>query len=154
MIRRIETAFCSAEWRAGSVCWIDRGFARLTAGIPAPRPRDRCGAPFQNRWHRTPPNADPVLHGFVRLAWTAVTAVLLPCSCSFRNEPRNAGFDHHCHYFSHDCCFQLYAGFVAFVQVPSSLAISSLSDSVNHSGDSAASRNLTAVIASLGKSCK
>jgi len=54
----------------------------------------------------------------VRLAWTAVAAVLLPCSCSFRNEPRNAGFDHYCHTFSHDCCFQLYAGFVAFVRVP------------------------------------
>ena len=24
---------------------------------------DRCGAPFQNRWQRTPPNADPVPHG-------------------------------------------------------------------------------------------
>ena len=118
MIRRIETAFCSADWRAGSVCWIDRAFARLTVGIPAPLPRDRCCAPFHNRWHRTPSNADPVLYGFVRLAWTAVAAVLLPCSCSFRNEPRNAGFDHYCHDFSHDCCFQLYAGLVVFFQVP------------------------------------
>ena len=24
------------------------------------------------------------------------------------------GFDHYCHDFSHDCCLQLYAGFVAF----------------------------------------
>lgn len=55
---------CSADSRAGSVCCVDRGFARPTAGIPAPRPRDRCGAPFQNPWHRTPPNADPVPHGF------------------------------------------------------------------------------------------
>src|ERR1700686_5097594 len=43
-------------------------YVAATAGIPAPRPRDRCGAPFQNRWHRTPPNADPVPHGSLDLA--------------------------------------------------------------------------------------
>src|SRR5437773_748789 len=35
------------------------GSSRLTAGIPAPRPRD----PFQNRWHRTLPNADSLPRG-------------------------------------------------------------------------------------------
>src|SRR5215469_10014666 len=64
-----------------------RGFVRLTAGIPAPRPRDRRGAPFQSRWHRTPPNADPVRHGFVRLAWTAVAAVLLHVHAPFGMNP-------------------------------------------------------------------
>src|SRR5215470_1237506 len=41
---------------------------RWTVGIPAPRPRDRCGVPLQNRWHRRPPNADPVPHVSVDLA--------------------------------------------------------------------------------------
>ena len=47
---------------------------------------DRCGAPFQNRWHRTPPNADPVPQGFVPLAWTALAAVSLSCSSTLWND--------------------------------------------------------------------
>src|ERR1700733_1840547 len=43
-------------------------YVASTAGIPAPRPRDKCGAPFQNRWHRMPPNADPAPHGSGDLA--------------------------------------------------------------------------------------
>jgi hypothetical protein len=37
----VKTAFYSADWRVGPVCCVDRGSARLTAGIPTPRPRDR-----------------------------------------------------------------------------------------------------------------
>ena len=62
-IRRIAKCFLFG--------WLARWFWMLLrprvlspdCGYSSTASSDRCGAPFQNRWHRTPPNADPAPRG-------------------------------------------------------------------------------------------